>query len=57
MQINLTQATAMLCACLMVTAWNRDEPGCTDPTALNYDQMARLAILPVSGHSIRCVED
>ena len=37
MHINLTQATAMLCACLMVTACNRDEPGCTDPTALNYD--------------------
>ena len=40
MQINLTRATAMLCACLMVTACNRDEPGCTDSTALNYDAEA-----------------
>ena len=40
MQINLTRTTAMLCACLMVTACNRDEPGCTDPTALNYDAEA-----------------
>ena len=37
MQINLTRASGMLLACLLLTACSRDQQGCTDPTALNYD--------------------
>lgn len=40
MQINLTQASGMMLACLLLTACSRDEQGCTDPTALNYDAEA-----------------
>ena len=37
--LNLTRAAAMLSACLLLTACNRDEPGCTD-SGLNYDAEA-----------------
>ena len=40
MQINLTQASGMMLACLLLTACSRDEQGCTDPTALNFDAEA-----------------
>ena len=40
MRINLTRASGMLFVCLLLTACGREEQGCTDPAALNYDAEA-----------------
>lgn len=40
MRFNLTGASSILLACLLLTSCSREEQGCTDPTALNYDAEA-----------------